>query len=62
MPRQAGDFTKEVEITPEMIAAGCEVAGVFDSGSDPEVVTAAVYLAMEEVRLGRTPSWLCKVS
>ena len=54
-------FNEEIEITPEMIEAGCEAAGLFDRDDELGVFVAAIYRTMRETRLGRTPLWHDKV-
>lgn len=51
MTRQAGDFTSEVEITPEMIAAGRKRLFEYSSDFDNEdEIVAAIYRDMTLLR------------
>lgn len=51
MPRQAGD-TAEIEITPEMIEAGCRALASYSERLDGDEEGACrVYRAMERARL-----------
>jgi len=46
MDGQAGDFTNEVVITPEMIEAGASTLALFDADDRLEQVALTVFLAM----------------
>lgn len=40
----------EIEITPEMIDAGCEASRLYERGDPKEWEIAAIYKAMEKAR------------
>jgi hypothetical protein len=48
-PRSA-DAEDGIEVTPEMIEAGCEEIALFESSDPPWSIVKSVYLAMERRR------------
>ena len=42
--------TDEIEITPEMVAAGCSELRLFEDADPPWSIVEAVYTAMEKAR------------
>jgi len=50
---EAGAPEIEIEVTPAMIAAGCDEMELFDSGDRPSWIVAAIYRGMERARRSR---------
>jgi hypothetical protein len=48
--RPAHETTEEIEITPEMIEAGCEASRLYDRDDPKDWEIASIYKAMERAR------------
>ena len=49
-PARETDAEDAIEVTPEMIEAGCEEIALCESGDPPWSIVKSVYLAMERQR------------